>query len=306
MTLEKPRIAILYDPESQFSPSNQGAISKFELASKNCDLNSVVLKPKDNHFSCIERFDALFIRCTTTPNNFTYAWAREAERLQKYCIDDLDSITLGCDKVTQNSLFRIYNIPTPETFVINAENFAECHIPYPRVVKKPDGCFSRGLTLAKNVSEYNGICAVHFQKVKELVVQEFVHTDFDWRIGILNKQVLFTCKYFMPDDDWRIVKYDRNGNYTEGKSECVTIYDVPQCVLTLAGDVTQFLGRGLYGLDIKQIAADQAVIIEINDNPSIDSGCEDEVEGQNLYDHIIWNFSFNIRDRLFKNFENFS
>jgi glutathione synthase/RimK-type ligase-like ATP-grasp enzyme len=46
------------------------------------------------------------------------------------------------------------------------------------------------------------------------------------------------------------------------------------------------MGDGLYGVDLKEING-RAVVIEINDNPSIETGVEDKVLGQALYDAII-------------------
>jgi glutathione synthase/RimK-type ligase-like ATP-grasp enzyme len=46
------------------------------------------------------------------------------------------------------------------------------------------------------------------------------------------------------------------------------------------------MGDGLYGVDIKEIDG-KPVVIEINDNPSIEAGVEDKVLGMALYDAII-------------------
>ena len=36
-----------------------------------------------------------------------------------------------------------------------------------------------------------------FQKSAILLAQELTPTEFDWRIGILNGEPLYACKYFM-------------------------------------------------------------------------------------------------------------
>jgi hypothetical protein len=46
------------------------------------------------------------------------------------------------------------------------------------------------------------------------------------------------------------------------------------------------VGDGFYGVDLKQIG-DRVVVIEVNDNPSIDHEVEDLVLGDALYDRIM-------------------
>jgi glutathione synthase/RimK-type ligase-like ATP-grasp enzyme len=47
--------------------------------------------------------------------------------------------------------------------------------------------------------------------------------------------------------------------------------------------------HGLYGVDLKQVG-DRVVVIEVNDNPSIDAGVEDAYLGKDLYRHIMDEF----------------
>ncbi len=49
------------------------------------------------------------------------------------------------------------------------------------------------------------------------------------------------------------------------------------------------MGKGLYGVDIK-VVNDQPIIIEINDNPSIEHGVEDKILGNELYRIILREF----------------
>ena len=64
--------------------------------------------------------------------------------------------------------------------------------------------------------------------------------------------------------------------------------DVEQ-VLEAAMNAANLIGDGLYGVDVKQIG-ERAVVIEVNDNPSIDDGVEDAVLGDALYQQILGDF----------------
>ncbi len=64
----------------------------------------------------------------------------------------------------------------------------------------------------------------------------------------------------------------------------------------LALESTALLGDGLYGVDVKETPAGP-VVIEINDNPNIQVGCEDGVEKDRVYEAIIDAFVARIRSR---------
>src|SRR5690606_40406336 len=88
----------------------------------------------------------------------------------------------------------------------------------------------------------------------------------------------------MARDHWQI--YDHS-NQSDPSGGFVTMptYEVPKAVINTAIKAASMIGKGLYGVDLKQ-RKDRVVVIEVNDNPSIDAGVEDEVIGDELY-HMI-------------------
>ncbi len=64
---------------------------------------------------------------------------------------------------------------------------------------------------------------------------------------------------------------------------------MPKVVIEAAIKSTKLIGDGFYGVDIKEIN-NQGYVIEINDNPSIDSGVEDRYSGDELYRIIMHEF----------------
>ena len=48
----------------------------------------------------------------------------------------------------------------------------------------------------------------------------------------------------------------------------------------------KLMGEGLYGIDIKMVD-EKPMVIEINDNPNIDFGVEDEFYGDLIYSTIL-------------------
>jgi glutathione synthase/RimK-type ligase-like ATP-grasp enzyme len=92
----------------------------------------------------------------------------------------------------------------------------------------------------------------------------------------------------MAREHWQI--YDHS-NQTDPSGGFVTMptYEVPKAVVSTAVKAASMIGTGLYGVDLKQLK-DRVVVIEVNDNPSIDEGVEDEFIGDELYRMILQEF----------------
>jgi len=97
---------------------------------------------------------------------------------------------------------------------------------------------------------------------------------------------------------WQIVKHDERGGYTEGAFKSWAIHDVPQAVMDTALKAAGLIGDGLYGVDLKQTEDGQVLVIEVNDNPNVDSGVEDKELGDDLYDMIMAEFMRRVEQRL--------
>lgn len=157
------------------------------------------------------------------------------------------------------------------------------------VLKIPDGCFSRGVIKVENQAELAKAAAELFEHSVLLLAQEYLYTEFDWRIGVLNRQPLYACLYFMSKGHWQIYNHKAQGSEVNGLCETVPIEDVPPDVVKLAVDAASLIGDGLYGVDLKQTDK-RLVVIEVNDNPNLDAGIEDACIQDQLYDRILEEF----------------
>ena len=77
-------------------------------------------------------------------------------------------------------------------------------------------------------------------------------------------------------------------------SESVPLHIVPEAVIKTALKTSRLIGDGLYGVDIKS-QGDKHYVMEVNDNPNIDSGVEDNILGEALYQQIMGVFLQRIR-----------
>jgi glutathione synthase/RimK-type ligase-like ATP-grasp enzyme len=283
---KKYDLAILVDPADTNPPSNERALQKFIKAADQAGFYAEVITKDD--FDKLIQFDALFIRETTFVNHYTFKFAKKARSLGLAVIDDPDSILKCTNKVYLYELLNANRVPTPKSFVISRENYKTLpdKLSYPFILKQPDGAFSKGVFKIDNEEEFKSITATMFQKSGLLIAQEFLPTPFDWRVGVLDGQVLYVCKYFMASEHWQIVNWNKEKHDQEGDVACVPPAEAPAGLLKTALKATALIGKSLYGVDMKEVDG-RFYVIEINDNPNIDSGVEDKILKDKLYATIV-------------------
>ena len=275
-------LAVLRDPNEAEPPSDDKALQKFAKAAEALGLAVEVITADDA--GRIAEFDALFIRETTAPNHRTYRIARRAAGEGLVVIDDPESIVRCSNKVYLAELIGHHRIPSPRTVVAHQGNVMEVieQIGLPCVLKQPDSSFSRGVIKVETVERLREALTRFWQESDLVVAQEFLPTTFDWRIGILDGQPLFACKYFMARKHWQIIKRDAEGKSHYGKFETLPVELAPRKAVRIAARAAELIGDGLYGVDVKQ-SGDQFYVIEVNDNPNIESGIEDAILRDELY-----------------------
>jgi len=212
-------------------------------------------------------------------------------------IDDPDSILKCTNKIYLAELLEAHKIRTPRTIIVHRENIKDipAKIGFPCILKQPDSAFSQGVKKAKDLDELLEHLEFFWSKSELMIAQEYVPTDFDWRIGIIDKTPFYACKYFMARNHWQILKQEGAGKHLDGRVQTFTLEEVPETVINTALRAANLIGDGLYGVDIKEIGG-RCFVIEINDNPSLESGYEDAVLKMDLYSTIMKVF----RDRIQK------
>jgi glutathione synthase/RimK-type ligase-like ATP-grasp enzyme len=282
-------LAMLVKPGETLPPSNARALKQFIAAGKEL---GVEVDPIHKHdYPRLAEYDGLFIRETTAPDDHTYRFAHKAEREGMVVVDDPTSILRCTNKIYLNDLLRAHKIAVPHSEVLFKDDPKQLHelpekLGFPIVLKVPDGSFSRGVVKVDDEAQLVESAHRLFQSTALLIAQEFLYTKFDWRIGVLNRKPLFACKYFMSRGHWQIYNHSARGSARAGGFECVSIEDTPVDVVKLALRGSGAIGNGLYGVDIKK-TQDRTVLIEVNDNPSIDAGVEDAELGDELYLRIV-------------------
>ena len=288
-------LAILHDPEDPMPPSDAEALKRFIAAGESVGISCDLIR-KDA-YGRIAEYDALFIRETTYVNHHTYRFARRAEAEEMVVIDDPGSIRRCTNKVYLAETLARHRVATPKTLILSKENALEGlqALGFPCVLKRPDSSFSNGVERCDSGDHAADMLAAFFENSDLLVAQEYVPTDFDWRIGVLGGEPLYACRYGMAADHWQIVKRDDEGVHT-GNAETLPVDTAPEDVVKLAVRAAKLMGDGLYGVDLKTVRG-KPVVIEVNDNPNIDAGVEDAALGDELYVRVMNHFLSKLEPR---------
>jgi len=282
-------IAILHDPHDPMPPSNARALNSFIKAGRALGVEVELIEKRD--YVRLAEYDALFIRDTTRIAHYTYRFAKKAESEDMVVIDDPRSILLCTNKVYLAELLHANKIPTPKTVIVGKSDLsaAQQQIGFPMVLKVPDGSFSQGVFKADDEAQMYEVAERLFRESELILAQEFLYTEFDWRVGILNREPLFVSQYFMSKKHWQIVKYDSNGGAKEGGFRTMAVEEAPAAVVQMALKAANLIGNGLYGVDLKQ-NADGVYVIEVNDNPNLEAGVEDVKLKDELYLKVMGEF----------------
>lgn len=283
-------LAILYDPHEKEPPSNKRALQKFAKAGEEVGFNVEFIQQED--YSRLGEFDALLIRETTGVNHHTFRFACRAEALGLIVMDDQASILRCSNKVFLAEMAEQQDILVPNTMIVHRGNVDELaeRLGLPCVLKQPDSSFSAGVRKVATAEDLVREVEAMLEKSDLVIAQGFVPTEFDWRIGVLDGQPLFACRYYMADGHWQILKRDAGGVKEDvGRAETVPVEHAPTRVVKAALKAANHVGKGLYGVDLKEVGG-KVYMIEVNDNPNIDAGFEDEVLGDELYLRVMRTF----------------
>ena len=290
-------LAILVSPAEAEPPSDEKALHRFQKAAERAGLRPELIGKDD--FRRLGEFDALFLRETTGVNHHTYRFARKAAAEGMVVVDDPESILKCTNKVFLAELLERNRVSIPRTMIVHRGNkdAVAAALGLPCILKQPDSSFSRGVVKVDREEELREAVGTLLEKSEMVIAQEFLATPFDWRVGIFDRQPLFACRYYMARHHWQILKRDVNGlKRDEGKVETIPVEHLPEPVMRTALRAANLIGDGLYGVDLKQVGRN-VLVIEVNDNPNIDSGVEDRVLKDEIYLRIMRVFLRRIEQR---------
>jgi glutathione synthase/RimK-type ligase-like ATP-grasp enzyme len=285
------KIACFVEKYNFMDSDETGALQNFKLAATALGHEFGFMFKE--HISEIPCYDAVFIRATTDPLNTSYVVSKTASELGLRVVDDPKSIQICGNKVHLYQLFEKHNVPHIPTMFLNKDEFHHKRIMsifkmfgIPVVIKAPYTSFSKYVERVSCETSFREVAGRFFRRSDVLVVQKFMPTSFDWRVGVLNGEVLYVCKYMMRKGRWKHgSKLRGKPRYVWGRTVSLRNDHSPLKLRETALKACEFIGHGLYGVDIKEIDGEY-IVVEVNDNPSIYAGFED-CRKKDVYEKII-------------------
>ncbi len=245
----------------------------------------------------IPLYDSLFIRATTDPSSTTYIASKIAWENGLRVLDDPYSIQVCGNKVHMYKLLQKAGVPfIPTLYVLEeallSKNARELigdifeKLGKPVILKAPYTSFSKYVEKTESEMGFRRICKRFLRRSDVIVVQKFMPTAFDWRVGVLGSEVIYVCKYSIPSGRWKHGTKIRGSNrIVWGGTKTLSRDEVPEPLKKIALSACKAIGDGLFGVDIKEIDGD-FIVVEVNDNPSIYAGEEDRIN-RDIYGKII-------------------
>jgi glutathione synthase/RimK-type ligase-like ATP-grasp enzyme len=275
--------AVLYNPQEELPPSSLATLKHWSRIAEKLGVEIEPITRRD--LPRLAEFDALFIRETTSIDDHTYRFARRAVQEGMPVIDDPISMIRCTNKIYLHELMTSNGIAVPPTVILagipDLSRAAE-QLGFPMVLKVPDSSFSRGVKKVDNTAELTALAREWFEDTDLLLAQAFMPTTFDWRVGVLGGKPIFVCQYMMAKKHWQIVKHGPNGRLLEGAHNTIALAEAPPAVVDIGLRAAQLIGDGLYGVDIKE-TPDGIFVVEVNDNPNIEHGVEDQAEKDQVW-----------------------
>ncbi|MEM2368048.1 MAG: hypothetical protein QXQ50_07450, partial [Candidatus Bathyarchaeia archaeon] len=198
----------------------------------------------------IPKYDAVFIRATTDPLYTAYVVSKTAWELGLKVVDDPISIRICANKIHQYRLFEKYNVPRIPTLFLNKDEFHHRQIEEifelfgkPVVIKAPYTSFSKYVEKVSCETSFREVAKRFFRRSDYIVVQKFMPSRFDWRVGVLNGEVLYVCKYMMPKGKWKHgVKRRGKPSFIWGRTVTLKRDNAPQKLKEIALKTCSVIG----------------------------------------------------------------
>jgi glutathione synthase/RimK-type ligase-like ATP-grasp enzyme len=284
----KKKLAIFVERYTIRSSIELTALTNFRLAA--FELGHQLDFLFKNELKYLGNYDGILIRALTDPLNTTYLVARAAEMHGMRVLDNSDSILICCDKVNMYQRLMQHNVPIPDTTFLNVEEVTTDNakelfetMGTPLVLKAPNSSFSAYVDKVTTAEQFVKIGKKFMRRADRIVVQQYMPSEFDWRIITLDGKILAVMRYIFAQDKWKLMDRTDDG-------EWATVVAIPkEEVNPKLADISlaaaKAIGESLYGIDIKEIDG-EFYVIEVNDNPSIEAGNEDQANPE-IYHEII-------------------
>jgi len=216
----------------------------------------------------------------------------EIERLGVCCVNSRESISIAADKYRSYIRLRDYGLNQPKTVLVSdadsiEKSFENLDTQFPIILKTLRGSKGVGVLFIESERALNSIIQLIFKSDSQadILIQEYIKTDFDVRVMILDGRVVATMRREVLEGDFR-------SNYSQGakiKPYKLTELEIEQSLLA-----AKAVGGILTAVDFiasKNPEKDSPHILEVNSSPGTE-GIE-EANNKNIVKEIMLHFKDN-------------
>ena len=221
------------------------------------------------------------------------SWLDIVSSLEKHSIcvvNSRQSINICTDKYRTSLRLADYGIKQPKTVLINDPEkavlaFDKLDSKFPVIMKTLRGSKGVGVLFVESEKSLDSIVQLIYKQDEDtdLLLQEYIPTDYDVRVLVLGGKVLATMKRPVIEGDFR-------SNVSQGsKPEKIKLTEIEIEASLLAAKAVNGVWTAVDFIPSKNREKDPPFVIEVNSSPGTE-GIE-EASGQNISKEIIQFFA---------------
>jgi len=178
------------------------------------DVVTIHSKDDDKGFE-IDSSTVVFFRGTPSKDS-SLDLITEIERLGVCCVNSRESISIAADKYRSYIRLKDYGLNQPKTVLVSdadsiEKSFENLNTKFPIILKTLRGSKGVGVLFIESERALNSIVQLIFKSDSQadILIQEYIKTDFDVRVMILDGRVVATMQRDVLEGDFR-------SNYSQG------------------------------------------------------------------------------------------
>ena len=221
------------------------------------------------------------------------SWLDIVSSLEKHSIcvvNSRQSINICTDKYRTSLRLADYGIKQPKTVLVNDPEkavlaFDKLDSKFPVIMKTLRGSKGVGVLFVESEKSLDSIVQLIYKQDEDtdLLLQEYIPTDYDVRVLVLGGKVLATMKRPVIEGDFR-------SNVSQGsKPEKIKLTEIEIEASLLAAKAVNGVWTAVDFIPSKNREKDPPFVIEVNSSPGTE-GIE-EASGQNISKEIIQFFA---------------
>ncbi len=213
----------------------------------------------------------------------------ELERLGVCCINSRISISIAADKYRSYIRLKDYGLNQPKTVLVPNEDsieksFENLDTKFPIILKTLRGSKGIGVLFVESERALNSVVQLIFKSdpMADLLIQEYIKTDFDVRVIILDGKIVATMQRDVLEGDFR-------SNYSQGAK--VKKYNLSELETEQSLLAVKSIGSILSAVDFipsNDPKNKPPYMLEVNSSPGTE-GIE-EASGKNIVKEILEHF----------------